>query len=323
MKDTAEVPSTDAIDPDVRRFTAIVMADYQRLTGGRVLPVGEMRRVAEEVREPWRRGGPAMHSTTEQQVPTPAGPVRIRIHRPRAGAPTPAFVFLHGGGWTLFSLDTHDRVMREYAARSGAVVVGVDYALSPEVRYPVALGQVIAVVRWLRANGAALGIDPARIAVGGDSAGGNLAIAAALALRDAGESEAIRGLLLIYPALDRECSAESLRRYGGPDAILTGEEVAWFWDNYSGGTDLGEDPLASPLRARLGGLPPVCMTLPQCDVLAEQGLRMADRLRAAAVPVEATVYPGATHSFIEAVAIAPLADRAVADGARWLRATLA
>lgn len=323
MKDTAEARTTDTIDPDIRRFTSIVMADYQRLSGGRTLPVAKMRRVAEEVREPWRRGGPGMHATAEHHVPTPVGPVRIRVYDPAPGGPKPAFVYLHGGGWTLFSLDTHDRVMREYAARAGVVVVGVDYSLSPEARYPVALTQVVAVIRWLRTNGAALGIDRDRIAVGGDSAGGNLTTAAALLLRDAGEGGAIRGMLLIYPALDRDCSEESLRRYGGAGAMLTGEEVAWFWDNYGGETDLREDALASPLRARLEGLPPACLTLAQCDVLAEQGLRMAERLRAAAVPVEATVYPGATHSFIEAVAISPLAEQAIADGARWLRKTLA
>jgi len=322
MKDAAAVQPTDTSDQDILRFTSIVMADYQDLSGGRTLPVDEMRRIAEEVRAPWRRGGPVMHATAEHQVPTPAGSVRIRVYDPAPHGPKPALIYLHGGGWTLFSLDTHDRVMREYAAGAGVVVVGVDYSLSPEARYPVALTQVVGVIRWLRANGAAVGIDSDRIAVGGDSAGGNLTTAAALLLRDAGEGGAIRGMLLIYPALDPDCSEESLRCYGGAGAMLTGEEVAWFWDNYGGGADLRADPLASPLRARLEGLPPACLTLAQCDVLAEQGLRMAQRLRAAAVPVEATVYPGATHSFIEAVAIAPLAERAIADGARWLRATL-
>ena len=323
MEDAAEARPVDAIDPDIRRFTAIVMADYLRLAGGRELSVAEMRRVAEEVREPWRRGGPAMRRTTERQVPTPAGPVRIRIHDPDRRDPKPVLVYLHGGGWTLFSLDTHDRVMREYARRAGVVVVGVDYALSPEARFPVALEQVVGVVRWLRDRGAGLGIDPARIALGGDSAGGNLATAAAVVLRDAGEGDAVRGLLLIYPALDNVCSEQSLHRFGGADAMLTGEEIAWFWDNYGGGADLRRNPLACPLHARLEGLPPVCITIPSCDVLTEQSLEMADRLRAAGVPVQATVYPGATHSFIEAVSIAPLADQAVADGAAWLRATLA
>jgi acetyl esterase len=322
MTDAVEVPATDEIDPDIRRFAEMVTADYERLTGGRELAIEEMRDVAEKVREPWRLGGPRMDRTSEEQVPTPAGTVRIRVHDPGGVGLRPALVYMHGGGWTLFSLDTHDRIMREYAARSGCVVVGVDYALSPEARFPVALEQVIGVVCWLRSQAPALGVDPDRLALGGDSAGGNLSICAALALRDAGQRDAVKALLLIYPAVDSVCSEESLRRFGGPGAVLTGEEIDSFWRNYGGGTDLRDNPLACPVRARLEGLPPVCMTIAGCDVLAEQGRELTLRLRAAGVAVEETVYRGATHSFIEAMSIAPLAERAVADGARWLRKAL-
>jgi acetyl esterase len=312
-----------AIDPDIARFVAMVNADYARLTGGRQLPVSQMRAVAEEVRAPWRRGGPDMMSTTETVVETEAGPVRLRVYDPGpAERPAPALVYMHGGGWTLFSLDTHDRVMREYAARAGVIVVGVDYALAPEARFPVALNQVVGVVRWLHEHGATLGVDASRIALGGDSAGGNLSICSAIALRDAGQADHVHGLLLIYPAFDRHCSPEALRRFGGPGAVLTAEEVEYFWDNYTGGADVRDNPLAMPLRARLEGLPPMCLTIPECDVLTEQSYRMADRLRAANVPVSFHVYRGATHSFIEAMSVAPLADRAIEDGARWLRETL-
>jgi acetyl esterase len=229
---------------------------------------------------------------------------------------------MHGGGWTLFSLDTHDRIMREYAARSGCAVVGVDYALSPEARFPLALEQVIGVTCWLRSQALELGLDPDRLVLGGDSAGGNLSICAALALRDAGQRDAVKALLLIYPVVDSVCSEDSLRRFGGPGAVLTGAEIDSFWRNYGGGASLRDEPLACPIRARLEGLPPVCVTIAGCDVLAEQGREMAARLRAAGVAVEETVYAGATHSFIEALSISPLAERAVADGARWLRRIL-
>ena len=322
VKEQADVPALRGVDPDIRRFVAQVNADYARHTGGRELSVNEMREVAERVRAPWRQGGPVMKSTREVTADTPRGPVRLRIYDPGVAAPSPALVYMHGGGWTLFSLDTHDRVMREYAARAGVIVVGVDYSLSPEVHFPVALDQVVGVVRWLGGHGASLGIDPTRIALGGDSAGGNLSIGAALALRDAGEPDRVHGLLLIYPAFDRECTPQALARYGGPGAVLTAEEVVFFWDNYTGGADVLKNPLACAIHGRLEGLPPVCMTIPECDVLTDTSVLMAGKLRAAGVRVDLTLYEGATHSFIEAMSIAPIADRAIEDGARWLRATL-
>jgi acetyl esterase len=322
MNKAAKPHPLDGVDPDIREFVARVNADYARFTAGRELSVKEMRAVAEKVRAPWREGGPVMRSTREHLVPTEHGPVRLRIYDPGVTTPAPALVYMHGGGWTLFSLDTHDRVMREYAARAGVIVVGVDYALSPEARFPVALEQVVAVVRWIGAHGAGFGIDPARIALGGDSAGGNLSIGTALALRDAGEPGRVHGLLLIYPAFDRNCTPEALRRYGGPGAVLTAEEVAYFWNNYVGDADVSNEPYACALGARLEQLPPVCMTIPECDVLTDNALLMAKRLEQAQVPCDMTIYPGATHSFIEAISIAPLAERAIEDGARWLHATI-
>ena len=319
---SAQPHPLDKVDPDIRLFVARVNADYARHTDGRELTVPEMREVAEKVRAPWRQGGPAMRTIREHVAQTERGPVRLRIYDPGVTSPAPALIYMHGGGWTLFSLDTHDRVMREYAARAGVIVVGVDYALSPEARFPVALEQVVAVVRWIGAHGAEFGIDSRHIALGGDSAGGNLSIGAALALRDAGEPDRVHGLLLIYPAFDRECTPDALLRYGGPGAVLTAEEVLYFWDNYTGGADVLTNPLACAIHGRLEGLPPVCMTIPECDVLTDTSVIMAEKLQAAGVRVDFTLYEGATHSFIEAMSFAPLADRAIEDGARWLQATL-
>ena len=164
---------------------------------------------------------------------------------------------MHGGGWTLFSLDTHDRLMREYAARAGVIVVGVDYALSPEARFPTALNQVAAVVRWLRADGAVeIGADPQRLAAGGDSAGGNLTVAACLKLRDAGEGDAVRAMLLNYAVVDAETSETAGRLWGGDGFMLTPEEMKGFWADYLSSPEQALDPLACPIRADFAGFPP-------------------------------------------------------------------
>lgn len=315
----------DPLDPEIRAFVAEMKAAFSQYPPLRHLSFPEARAVAEAVRLRWRQGGPVMASTDERRVGTGLSEVRVRIHCPdrdRAGGLAPALVYLHGGGWTLFSLDTHDRVMREYAHRAGVTVVGVDYALSPEAKFPKALEQTIGVVEWVLARGGELGIDSTRLAVGGDSAGGNLAAATALRLRDRGKGAMLRALLLSYAAVDSECSSVAVERYGGDAFMLTGEEMRQFWANYLANADQARDPYACPVRADLRGLPPVFLGIPECDVLAEQNLAFAAALRAAGVDTEAVVYPGATHSFLEAVSIARLAQRALQEGSAWLQSKL-
>lgn len=310
------------IDPDLRRFMAVNAAAYAGHPSVDTLSLPRAREVFEAVREPWRTGGPAMASTREIFAPTRHGEVRLRIHDPSPTGPKPALIYLHGGGWTIFSLDTHDRLMREYAARAGVVVVGVDYALSPEVKFPVALEQVVDTVAWLWGAAAGLGVDPARVAIGGDSAGGNLSITTCLALRDLGRGGEIAAMLLNYAVLDRVVDATSAALFGGPEYMLTPAEMEQFWVNYLADPAQGDDPLANPSRADLAGLPPAFLAMAPCDILIGQSLRMIDRLKAAGVEVEAVSYPGACHSFLEAVSIAPVAARALAESSAWLRGKL-
>jgi acetyl esterase len=318
-RDPRGAPPQDDVDPDVRRFHRLVSAGFARYPDFDRLPRAEARRIAEEVRRPWTRGGPTMHATEELQIGELG--TRVRIHRPSGVMPLPALIYVHGGGWTIFSLDTHDRLMREYAGRAGVAVIGVDYSLSPEARFPRALDECVAVVAALRAGAAGAAIDAAQLAIGGDSAGANLAVATNLRLEAAG-LPVLSGMLLNYGAYDR-AQTPSYRRYDGDRYMLTASEMDGFWRDYLGAEPERADPFACPLQADLRGLPCAFLAIAECDILADQNRLMADRLRAAGVRVEAHVYRGATHSFLESVSIAALANRAFEDAAQWLRITLA
>lgn len=315
-------PPPRALDPEIKQFIDDVIAKGRELTAGRTLSWPERREICEITRAPWTKGGPVIADTRNIVAETAAGPVRLRIYDPSPGHSKPTFVFMHGGGWSLFSVDTHDRVMREFAHRGGMAVVGVDYALSPEHRYPTALNQVVAVVRWLHEHGRTHGLDGHRIGIGGDSAGGNLSMGAVLKLRDAGHGDLVKAVLNIYGGATADCSPASRQRYGTEQDMLTSNEVDTFWDNYISHVGDRRDPYAAPAFASLRGLPPVFLVIAECDILAEQNLMMAGRLLEAGVQVQAKVYPGAPHSFIEAVAVSRVANEAVDDGVAFLRSVL-
>lgn len=313
--------SADDLDPQIRSFAVEMEKAYAQFPDFARIPLTEVRRIAEQVRAPWRRGGPAMAETREICLPTPHGDVRVRIYRPSTEPSPGALIYLHGGGWTIFSIDTHDRIMREYASRAKLAVIGVDYALSPEAKYPIALEQVLAITRLVARQPAQFGINPGPLAIGGDSAGANLALAAALTLHRTGE-ELLRGLLLLYGAFDQQISDGAAARYGGRGYMLTPEEMARFWANYLPQDYSPDDVLAQPLQAPLAGLPSAYVLAGACDILAEQSVRLAQKLRLAGVPSELKIYAGATHSFLEAISVSSLADQALADSARWLRTQL-
>lgn len=320
MNDSPTGPGVSApIDPQLQPF--ILELVQPGAVGDNTIAAARER--AERVRARWRRGGPAMVAVEDSNVVTARGAVRVRRFVPSTrDTPRPALIYLHGGGWTMFSLDTHDRIMRELSARADITVVGVDYALSPEARFPAALNQISDIVRWLATHGAEFGIDPTRLAIGGDSSGANLAVGAALMLREAGFPRALLGLLLAYGCFTAEPGALAAGPYGTAGNVLTAAEMATFWQNYLAGPADARNALASPLIADLGGLPPTFQVIAQCDVLAAQNHAFANRLREAGVAVEAREYAGATHSFLEAVAIADVARRALDDSARWLRSHL-
>ena len=306
------------LDPDIRRFIRAIGTAMARYPGFDSAPHPQQRRWAAEARSPWRQGGPAMLESLDLEIPTRHGPARARIHRPASGF-LPGLVYLHGGGWTLFSIETHDRVMREYAARASCCVVGVDYALSPERKFPVPLEQVSDAVGWLDDNGAEYGIDTRRLAIGGDSAGANLSVASCLLRRDMGSPRRFAGMVLNYGAFSTRSSAEACRRFGGPQYMLGCEEMMWYWRNYFRSDADATNPLACPMLGNLECLPPAFFAIAECDILAEQSVEMARRLRSAGVPATSVVYAGASHSFIEAMSISTLSNQALADASEWLR----
>ncbi|MGI4957278.1 MAG: alpha/beta hydrolase fold domain-containing protein, partial [Janthinobacterium lividum] len=202
--------------PEMIRFRDLLADAYGQHPPLHTLSIQAARAVAEIVRAPWASGGPTMLETRDHLIESGGLSLRLRVHRPKQ-EPDGVLVYVHGGGWTLFSMDTHDRVMREYAGRAGIAVVGIDYTLVPEAVFPRQVDEVTALVRLLRQPDAQdwLGFDPIGlpIAIGGDSAGGNLAMATALTLRDAGEIDYLQAVILNYAVVDTDETRPSYRRY--------------------------------------------------------------------------------------------------------------
>jgi acetyl esterase len=261
------------------------------------------------------KGGPAMAETTDRWAFARGRRVLCRVHKPVLKDDLAVLVYFHGGGWVWSSIDTHDRLAREYAASAGIAVVSVDYALSPEAIFPQALDECAGVVEWLARYGAEWGLDCTRMLVGGDSAGGNLALATALKLRDIG-GPALRGILALYPVCDSDFTTPSYREFA-TGHVLTDEKMRFYWDAYA--RHAMTDPLAAPLRAELAGLPPVLVQLAELDVLRSEGEVMASRLKAAGVPTELEIFRGVIHGFMRATETVATARNAVARASEWLK----
>ena len=309
----------DHLDPEIAVFVDDICNGAAQLAAGRMPGWPERRRIAEQLRTRWRAGGPAMARIEEHELASAHGPFRLRLYRP-PGAPAaaPVLVYVHGGGWCMFSIDTHDRLMREYAAAACVAVAAIDYCLAPEHPFPAAQDQCVEAVRWLRREAGRLGLDGDRLALGGDSAGANLALTTALRLREAGGLDGVRALLLNYGVFDTRISAEAERSLGTEEDMLSSGEMDAFWHAYLGPRFGDGDPLAVPIHAPLHGLPPAILLYGDRDVLAEQSMAMAVRLRAAGVATALHEYPGAPHSFLEAMSVSAQARDAIARGAQWL-----
>ncbi|MFJ9793244.1 alpha/beta hydrolase [Streptomyces globosus] len=263
------------------------------------IPVADGRKAVDAVQN---GAGVSLPGTDEEWITVEGGPtgsVRARVVRPRGAAgPLPVVLYIHGAGWVFGNARTHDRLVRELAAGTGAAVVFPEYDLSPEARYPVAIEQNYAVARWIVRDGAAKGLDAGRIAVAGDSVGGNMSAALTLMAKERGDV-VLRQQVLFYPVTDASFDTPSYEAFA-EGYFLRRDAMRWFWDQYTTDTADRARITASPLRAsteQLAGLPPALVITAEADVLRDEGEAYAAALRAAGVPVTAVRVLGTIHDF--------------------------
>ena len=240
-------------------------------------------------------------------VPGPAGEMIVRLYHPEnaSGDALPLLVFFHGGGHVIGSLESHDELARVLCAGAGCLVASVDYRLAPEHKFPAAIDDAFAATQWLAANAAAIGADINAVAIGGDSAGANVAAVVALMACDAG-GPALVAQHLIYPVTDYACQSPSYKTYAVGHGPVTEAGMLWFQDHYLRGPDDIADWRASPLKASdLSGLPPALVITAECDVLHDEGVAFAEAMAAAGTRVEHIDWPGMIHGFFS---FAPFLD---------------
>ncbi|WP_369724034.1 alpha/beta hydrolase [Bradyrhizobium sp. LLZ17] len=265
---------------------------------------------------------PELARVAPLSIPAPHGVIPARLYVPREARQqdglAPALVFFHGGGWVIGDLESHDVVCRQLADAGALIVIAIDYRLAPEHKFPAAVEDAITATKWIAAHARELGIDAARLSIGGDSAGGNLAAVTALAARD-GAGPAIAGQLLIYPATDFAMTHGS---HSEPETsvLLTHSVIRWFRDHYLNGSADIHDWRASPARATmLAGLPPAYVLTAGADPLRDEGDEYAARLKQAGVSVTTRHVPGQFHGFFTMGKLLQQANVAVSEIGAWLK----
>ena len=269
----------------------------------------------------WNADSPDVGEIIESSVEGPAGPVPVRIYRPGDERPLPALVYLHGGGWLVGNLDSHDKIMRLLALRSGAAVVGVDYRLAPEHKFPTAVDECRAVVAHLRDHGADWGVDPDRLAIGGDSAGANLSMAVALALRDT-EPDLLALLVLVYGVFGLRDST-SRRLFGGRRDCLSTQDLENYYDCYVRTPADRHDHRLDVLTADLRGLPPAFISAAAMDLLLDDSIALKARMDEAGVANRLKIYDGVLHGFLHYSRALDAANDAIDDAAGAIREAFA
>ncbi|MGW9070580.1 alpha/beta hydrolase, partial [Streptomyces yangpuensis] len=264
------------------------------------IPVADGRKAVDDVQS---GDGVVLPPVEEEWLAVPGGPtgeVRTRVVRPVGSTgPLPVILYIHGAGWVFGNARTHDRLVRELAVGAGAAVVFPEYDLSPEARYPVAIEQNYAVARWITTEGGRHGLDGGRLAVAGDSVGGNMSAALTLMAKERGDVRLVQQVLF-YPVTDASFDSESYLQFA-EGYFLRRDAMRWFWDQYTTDPAQRTEITASPLRAgteQLTGLPPALVITAEADVLRDEGEAYAAKLRAAGVPVTALRALGTVHDFV-------------------------
>ena len=308
------------LDPDAAAvYKAFQEAGRPPYESGTPAKAREMYLAARPVANP---EPPELESAEPLSIPAPHGAIPARIYTPKTlrknNGLAPCLVFYHGGGWVIGDLDSHDVVCRKLAHEGELIVISIDYRLAPEHKFPAAVDDAIAAVKWVASNANELGIDATRLMVGGDSAGGNLAAVVALATRD-GDGPKLAGQVLIYPATDFAMKHPS---HSEPETsiLLTHSVIKWFCNHYLSGPADIDNWQASPARAKtLAGLPPAYLLTAGADPLRDEGDEYAERLKQAGVPVTYKHFPGQFHGFFTMGKLLQQANVAASDIAHWMK----
>ena len=266
--------------------------------------------------------GPEVAKVEDKNIPGPDGQIPVRVYTPDGGGPFPILVWFHGGGWVVGDLDTSDGTARHLAVGADCVVVSVDYRLAPEPQCPGPAEDCYAATQWVAQNAASIDGDPSRIAVGGDSAGGNLATVVCLMARDR-QGPSLVHQLLVYPVTERDFYTPS---YGenADGYSLTRDSMRWYWMHYLVDNEDANNPYAAPMMAKdLSGLPSALVITAEYDPLRDEGEAYAHKLEAAGVPTHCTRYDGMMHGFFGAPAVLDKGKQAIDEASRELRAAFA
>jgi acetyl esterase len=303
--------ATPSMDPELTAAGQLLQSRGLVAPDRTRAPLAEVRAMVDQIGAFLGEGSVPLQRERDLRLPGPHGQVPCRLYLPDGALRPACIIYAHGGGFMQGSLDSWDAMLRELVHGSGVAVLSVDYRLAPDYRFPVAFDEVAAMIRLMAREGAGLGIDPRRLAAGGDSAGANLALAAALALRDAGE-KALQFLLLIYGVYSTDTESPSWQRFG-KGAGLSQTQMRWIWETYLERPEQASDWRAAPMLAPLQGLPPAHLVVGRLDPLLDDSENLKARLAAARVPATLSVVEGLNHGFIRYGRLVASARRTLAD----------